>query len=46
MEQPPGPIIAAGVGEDLHEIGIRMAADFLAIDGWDVHFPRGRYPGS
>ena len=32
------------MGEDLHEIGIRMVADFLAIDGWDVHYPGADTP--
>jgi methanogenic corrinoid protein MtbC1 len=32
---------AAGVGGELHELGIRMVADFFEMDGWD-----SRYYGS
>lgn len=31
-------VIAACVGEELHDIGIRMVADFFEMDGWDVYF--------
>nr|WP_319376796.1 cobalamin-dependent protein [uncultured Methanoregula sp.] len=31
-------VVAACVGEELHEIGIRMVADFFRMDGWDVHY--------
>ncbi|WP_321505100.1 cobalamin-dependent protein [uncultured Methanoregula sp.] len=31
-------VVAACVGEELHEIGIRMVADFFERDGWDVYF--------
>ncbi len=30
-------VVAACVGEELHEIGIRMVADFFEMDGWDVY---------
>lgn len=30
--------LVAGVGGELHEIGPRMVADFLEMDGWDTHF--------
>jgi methanogenic corrinoid protein MtbC1 len=30
-------VVTACVGEELHEIGIRMVADFLVMDGWDVY---------
>jgi len=33
-----GKIIAACVGRELHELGIRMVADFLEIDGWNTIF--------
>jgi methanogenic corrinoid protein MtbC1 len=29
-------LIAACVGGDLHEIGLRMVADFFEMDGWDT----------
>lgn len=33
-------VLTACVGEELHEIGIRMVADFFTLDGWDV-YPTG-----
>jgi MerR family transcriptional regulator, light-induced transcriptional regulator len=30
-------VVTACVGEELHEIGIRMVADFFVMDGWDVY---------
>lgn len=30
--------LGAGVGDELHELGIRMIADFFELDGWDTHF--------
>ncbi len=31
-------IVATCVGGDLHEIGVRMVADFLELDGWDTYY--------
>ncbi|OPX62049.1 MULTISPECIES: B12-binding domain-containing protein [unclassified Methanoregula] len=31
-------VVAACVGEELHDIGIRMVGDFFEMDGWDVYF--------
>lgn len=31
-------LIAACVGGDLHEIGLRMVADFFQLEGWDTLF--------
>jgi methanogenic corrinoid protein MtbC1 len=31
-------IVAAGVGGELHEIGLRMVADFFEMDGWDTFY--------
>lgn len=31
-------VVAACVGGDLHEIGIRMVADFFEMDGWDTFY--------
>ena len=31
-------VIATSVSGDLHEIGIRMVADFLEISGWDAYY--------
>ncbi|MCK9579750.1 MAG: cobalamin-dependent protein [Methanoregula sp.] len=30
-------VVAACVGEELHEIGIHMVADFFELDGWNVY---------
>ncbi|MGB9176499.1 MAG: cobalamin-dependent protein [Methanoregula sp.] len=37
-------VVAACVGEELHEIGIRMVADFFEMDGWDVYFTGANTP--
>lgn len=31
-------LVAACVHEELHEIGIRMVADFFEMDGWDTYY--------
>jgi methanogenic corrinoid protein MtbC1 len=31
-------LVAACVGGELHEIGIRMVADFFEREGWDTHY--------
>ena len=31
-------MIAANVGGELHEIGLRMVADFFEMDGWDTYY--------
>ncbi|HKK11151.1 MAG TPA: cobalamin-dependent protein [Bacteroidales bacterium] len=31
-------MVAANVGGDLHEMGIRMVADFFEMEGWDTYF--------
>ena len=31
-------LVAACVGGELHEIGIRMVADFFEMEGWDTHY--------
>jgi methylmalonyl-CoA mutase cobalamin-binding domain/chain len=31
-------LVAACVGEELHEIGIRMVADFFEMEGWDTYY--------
>jgi MerR family transcriptional regulator, light-induced transcriptional regulator len=36
--------VAACVGEELHEIGIRMVADFFEMDGWDVNYTGANTP--
>ena len=31
-------LVAACVAEELHEVGIRMVADFFEMDGWDSYY--------
>lgn len=38
--------VAASVGNEMHEIGVRMVADFLEIEGWDTHYLGARTPPS
>lgn len=33
-----GPVILAATPGELHEIGARMAADLLEMNGWNVHY--------
>jgi methanogenic corrinoid protein MtbC1 len=37
---------AAGVGGELHELGIRMVADFFEMDGWDSRYYGANLPPS
>ena len=37
-------VVAACVGGDLHEIGIRMVADFFEMDGWDTFYLGANVP--
>lgn len=37
-EQNGRVLVATCVGGDLHEIGIRMVADFFEMDGWDTFY--------
>jgi methanogenic corrinoid protein MtbC1 len=37
-------IVAACAGEELHEIGLRIVADFLEMDGWDVYYTGANTP--
>ena len=37
-------VVAASVGEELHDIGIRMVADFFEMDGWDVYYTGANTP--
>ena len=36
--QRRGSVLVACPGEEMHELGARMVADFVAADGWDVLF--------
>ncbi len=31
-------LVATSVGNELHEIGVRMVADFFEMDGWDTYY--------
>jgi methanogenic corrinoid protein MtbC1 len=31
-------LVATGVGGELHEIGLRMLADFFEMEGWDTYY--------
>ncbi|MCX7668858.1 MAG: cobalamin-dependent protein [Anaerolineae bacterium] len=37
-------LVATCVGGELHEIGMRMVADFLEMDGWDTYFMGANTP--
>ena len=37
-------LVAACIGGDLHELGLRMVADVLEMSGWDVHYLGANVP--
>jgi methanogenic corrinoid protein MtbC1 len=37
-------LVVACVGEELHEIGARMVADFFELDGWDTYYLGANVP--
>ena len=39
-------VVAAAVGGELHEIGVRMVADFFEMDGWDVIYLGANTPST
>ncbi|MCF8338945.1 MAG: cobalamin-dependent protein [Bacteroidales bacterium] len=39
-------MVAATVGGELHEIGIRMVADFFEMEGWDTYYLGANTPGA
>ena len=40
-----GKVLVAGcVSDELHDVGIRMVADFFELDGWDTYFIGGNTP--
>ncbi|NHB69582.1 cobalamin-dependent protein [Perlabentimonas gracilis] len=39
-------MVAACVGGELHEIGIRMVADFFEMDGWDTYYLGANSPAN
>ncbi|MFV9506611.1 MAG: cobalamin B12-binding domain-containing protein [Oscillochloridaceae bacterium umkhey_bin13] len=44
--QPPigRTMVATCIGGELHELGIRMVADFFEIEGWDVYYLGANMP--
>ncbi|WP_051693996.1 cobalamin B12-binding domain-containing protein [Desulfohalovibrio reitneri] len=38
MERTGRTMVAACVGGELHELGMRMVADFFEMEGWDTYF--------
>jgi len=45
-EKKKHSLVAACVGGELHEIGARMVADFLEMDGWDTYYIGANSPSS
>jgi methanogenic corrinoid protein MtbC1 len=39
-------LVAACVGGELHEIGVRMVADFFEMEGWDTYYLGANAPAS
>jgi methanogenic corrinoid protein MtbC1 len=39
-------LVATGVGGELHEIGLRMLADFFEMEGWDTYYLGSNTPAS
>jgi MerR family transcriptional regulator, light-induced transcriptional regulator len=39
-------LVAACVGGELHEIGVRMVADFFEMEGWDTYYLGANSPAS
>jgi methanogenic corrinoid protein MtbC1 len=39
-------LVAACVNSELHEIGIRMVADFFEIEGWDTYYMGANTPAT
>jgi methanogenic corrinoid protein MtbC1 len=43
-EKSKGSVVAVCVSGELHEIGLRMVADFFEIEGWSTHFLGANMP--
>jgi methanogenic corrinoid protein MtbC1 len=37
-------LVAACVGDELHELGVRMVADFFEMEGWDTYYVGANTP--
>lgn len=47
MSQPSKEkLLAASIEGNVHELGIRMVADFFEMDGWDTHYLGADTPSS
>ncbi|SHG21196.1 Methanogenic corrinoid protein MtbC1 [Fodinibius roseus] len=44
MDKKKSKLVACSVADELHEIGIRMVADFFEMDGWDTHYLGANMP--
>lgn len=44
LPRPKGSVALAATPGELHEIGARMVADLLEIDGWDVYYTGANTP--
>jgi len=43
-EKKGATLVATCVAGDLHELGVRMVADFFEMDGWDTHYLGANVP--
>ncbi len=41
-----GQLVATCVGGELHELGVRMVADFFEMEGWDTYYLGANTPAS
>jgi len=39
-------LVAACVGDELHEVGVRMVADFFEMEGWDTYYMGANVPAA
>ncbi len=45
-ESTGGTLVATGVAGDLHEIGMRMVADFFEMEGWNTYYLGANTPAA
>lgn len=45
-EPKPRTLVAACVGEELHEVGLRMVTDFFEMDEWSTHYLGANMPAA
>jgi methanogenic corrinoid protein MtbC1 len=46
LEKKDATLVATCVAGDLHELGVRMVADFFEMDGWNTYYLGGNTPHS